>query len=76
MIATKWGMCPAFVIVSNKRFEYATLSPVVLRTCTVAVKDVQDVEHSIERRQGRSPAEVMLKQTLEKILGKANHATT
>ena len=28
--------------------EYATLSCVVLRTCTVAVKDVRDVEHSIE----------------------------
>ena len=27
-------------------------------------------------RQGRSPAEVMLKQKLEKILGKANHART
>ena len=101
----------------------------VLRTCTVAVKDVRDVEHSIEvsaetlyeaiatalaalrqdnwvgeigqgfttvtvvvqqppvkhevkmkdfvswlGRQGRSPAEVMLKQKLEKILGKINHA--
>ena len=111
--------------------EYATLSFVVLRTCTVAVKDVRDVEHSIEvtaetlyeaiatalaalqkdnwvgeigqgfttatvvvqqppvkhevkmkdfvswlGRQGRSPAEVMLKQKLEKILGKANHART
>ena len=99
---------------------------VVLRTCTVAVKDVRDVEHSIEvtaetlyeaiatalaalqqdnwvgeigqgfatvtvlvqqppvkhevkmkdfvswlGRQGRSPAEVMLKQKLEKILGKS-----
>ena len=97
----------------------------------VAVKDVQDVEHSIEvsaetlyeaiatalaalqkdiwvseigqgfttvtvlvqqppikheikmkdflswlNRQGRSPAEVILKQKLEKILGKANHART
>ena len=109
--------------------EYATLWPVVLRTCTVAVKDIRDVEHSIEvtaetlyeaiatalaalqrdnwvgeigqgfttvtvvvqqppvkhevkmkdfvswlGRQGRSPAEVILKQKLEKILGKANHA--
>lgn len=109
--------------------EYATLLCVVLRTCTVAVKDVQDVEHSIEvtaetlyeaiatalaalrqdnwvgeigqgftsvtvvvqqppvkhevkmkdfvswlGRQGRSPAEVILKHKLEKILGKANHA--
>ena len=96
----------------------------VLRTCTVAVKDIRDVEHSIEvtaetlyeaiatalaalkqdnwgeigqgfttvtvvvqqppvkhevkmkdflswlDRQGRSPAEVILKQKLEKILGK------
>jgi hypothetical protein len=97
----------------------------VVRTCTVAVKDIQDVEHSVEvtaetlyeaiatalaafqkdnwvgeigqgfttvtvivqqppvkhevkmkdfvswiGRQGRSPAEVMLKQKLEKILGK------
>ena len=104
--------------------EYATLLHVVLRTCTVAVKDIRDVEHSIEvtaetlyeaiamalaalqqdnwvgeigrgftvtvlvqqppvkhevkmkdfvswlGRQGRSPAEVMLKQKLEKILGK------
>jgi hypothetical protein len=111
--------------------EYARLLCVVLRTCTVAVKDVRDVEHSIEvtaetlyeaiatglaalqqdnwvgeigqgfatvtvlvqqppvkhevkmkdfvswlGRQGRSPAEVMLKQKLEKILGKANHART
>ena len=99
----------------------------VLRTCTVAVKDIRDVEHSIEvtaetlyeaiatalaalqqdnwvgeigqgfatvtvlvqqppvkhevkmkdfvswlGRQGRSPAEVILKQKLEKILGKVN----
>ena len=99
-----------------------------LRTCTVAVKDLRDIEHSIEvsaetlyeaiatalaalqqdswvgeigqgfttvtvivqqppvkhevkmndfvswlRRQGRSPAEVLLKQKLEKILGKVNH---
>jgi hypothetical protein len=28
--------------------EYGTLSCVVLRTCTVAVKDLQDLEHSIE----------------------------
>ena len=103
----------------------------VLRTCTVAVKDIRDVEHSIEvtaetlyeaiatalaalqqdnwvgeigegfttvtvvvqqppvkhevkmkdfvswlGRQGRSPAEVMLKQKLEKILGKVNQART
>lgn len=103
----------------------------VLRTCTVAVKDIRDVEHSIEvtaetlyeaiatalaafqqdnwvgeigqglttvsvlvqqppvkhevrmtdflswlGRQGRSPAEVMLKQKLEKILGKVNRGTT
>ena len=108
--------------------EYATLLLVVLRTCTVAVKDIRDVEHSIEvtaetlyeaiatalaalqqdnwvgeigqgfttvtvvvqqppvkhevkmkdfvswlGRQGRSPAEVILKQKLEKILGKVNH---
>src|SRR5271169_6334052 len=108
--------------------EYATLFRVVLRTCTVAVKDVRDIEHSIEvtaetlyeaiatalaalqqdnwvgeigqgfttvsvlvqqppvkhevkmkdfvswlGRQGRSPAEVVLKQKLEKILGKVNH---
>jgi hypothetical protein len=100
---------------------------VALRTCTVAVKDVQDVEHSIEvtaetlyeaiatalaalrkdlwvgeigqglatvtvlvqqppikhevkmkdflswlGRQGRSPAEVTLKQKLERILSKSN----
>jgi hypothetical protein len=104
---------------------------VVLRNCTVSVKDVQDVEHSIEvsaetlyeaiatalaalqkdiwvaeigqgfatvtvlvqqpavkhevkmkdflswlNRQGRSPAEVILKQKLEKILGKVNHTRT
>ena len=102
-----------------------------LRTCTVAIKDVQDVEHSLEvtaetlyeaiatalatlqkdvwvgeigqgfttvtvlvqqppvkhevkikdflswlGRQGRSPAEVTLKQKLERILGKANQART
>jgi uncharacterized protein (UPF0210 family) len=107
----------------------ARLSRVVLRTCTVAVKDVRDVEHSIEvtaetlyeaiatalaalqqdnwvgeigqglatvtvlvqqppvkhevkmkdfvswlGRQGRSPAEVTLKQKLERILGKASQA--
>ena len=101
---------------------------VVLRTCTVAVRDMRDVEHSIEvtaetlyeaiatalaalrqdnwvgeigqgfatvtvlvqqppvkhevkmkdfvswlGRQGRSPAEVVLKQKLERILGKINH---
>ena len=101
----------------------------VLRTCTVAVRDLRDVEHSIEvtaetlyeaiatalaalqqdnwvgeigqgfatvtvvvqqppvkhevkmkdfvswlGRQGRSPAEVVLKQKLEKILGNVNHA--
>jgi hypothetical protein len=111
--------------------EYATLLHVVLRTCTVAVKDIRDVEHSIEvtaetlyeaiatalaalqqdnwvgeigqgfatvtvlvqqppvkhevkmkdfvswlGRQGRSPAEVILKQKLEKILGKVNRART
>ena len=111
--------------------EYATLSRVALRTCTVAVKDIQDIEHSIEvtaetlyeaiatalaalqkdawvgeigqgftsvtvlvqqppvkhevkmkdflswlGRQGRSPAEVTLKQKLERILGKANQART
>jgi hypothetical protein len=104
---------------------------VVLRTCTVAIEDLRDVEHSTEvtaetlyeaiatalaalqqddwageigqgfttvtvvvqqppvkqevkmkdfaswlGRQGRSPAEVMLKQKLEKISGKANHART
>jgi uncharacterized protein (UPF0210 family) len=109
--------------------EYVRLSRVVLRTCTVAIKDVRDVEHSIEvtaetlyeaiasalatlqqdswvgeigqgftvvtvvvqqppvkhevkmkdfvswlGRQGRSPAEVILKQKVEKILGKVNHA--
>ncbi len=111
--------------------EYVTLLHVVLRTCTVAVKDVRDVKHSIEvtaetlyeaiatalaalqqdnwvgeigqgfatvtvlvqqppvkhevkmkdfvswlGRQGRSPAEVILKQKLEKILGKVSHAGT
>jgi hypothetical protein len=105
--------------------EYATLLHVVLRTCTVTVKDMRDVEHSLEvtaetlyeaiatalaalqqdnwvgeigqgfttvsvlvqqppvkhevkmkdflswlNHQGRSPAEVILKQKLEKILGK------
>jgi hypothetical protein len=104
---------------------------VVLRKCTVAIKDVRDVEHSVEvtaetlyeaiatalaelrqdnwvgeisqgfttvsvlvqqapvkhevkmkdflswlGRQGRSPAEVVLKQKLEKILGKLNHERT
>jgi uncharacterized protein (UPF0210 family) len=107
----------------RRKGEHHTLFLVVLRTCTVAVKDVRDVEHSIEvtaetlyeaiatalaalqkdnwvgeigegfttvtvvvqqppvkhevkmkdfvswlGRQGRSPAEVMLKQKLEKIL--------
>jgi hypothetical protein len=104
---------------------------VTLRACTVAVKDVQGVEHSVDvtaetlyeaiatalaalqkdnwvgeigqgfatvsvvvqqppvkhevkmkdfvswlGRQGRSPAEVMLKQKLEKILGEVNRART
>jgi uncharacterized protein (UPF0210 family) len=104
---------------------------VVLRTCTVAVKDLGNVEHSVEvtaetlyeaiatalaalqkdnwvgeigqgfstvtvvvqqppvkhevkmkdflswlGRQGRSPAEVMLKQKLERILGKEKQART
>ena len=103
----------------------------VLRTCTVAIKDLRDVEHSIEvtaetlyeaiatalaalqqdswvgeigqgfttvsvvvhqppvkhevkmkdflswlGREGRSPAEVVLKQKLETILGKVNHPRT
>jgi hypothetical protein len=111
--------------------EHDILAPVVLRTCTVAVKDIRNVEHSIEvtaetlyeaiatalaalqkdswvgeigqgftavtvmvqqppvkhevrmkdflswlNRQGQSPAEVILKQKLEKILGKVNHART
>jgi hypothetical protein len=111
--------------------ESVTLSCVVLRTCTIAVKDIRDVEHSIEvtaetlyeaiatalaalqqdnwveeigqgfttvsvlvqqppvkhevkikdflswlNRQGRSPAEIILKQKLERILGKVNHART
>jgi hypothetical protein len=104
---------------------------VVLRTCTVVVKDVRDIEHSVDviaetlyeaiatalaalqqdnwvgevgqgfttasvlvqqppvkhevkmkdfvswlGRQGRSPAEVILKQKLEKILGRANQGRT
>jgi hypothetical protein len=116
-------------LANKRRICYAL--HVVLRTCTVAVKDIRDVEHSIEvtaetlyeaiatalaalqqdnwveeigqgsttvtvvvqqppvkhevkmkdfvswlGRQGRSPAEVILKQKLEKILGKANHART
>jgi hypothetical protein len=102
---------------------------VVLRTCEVSVKDLRDIEHSVEvlaetlyeaiatalaalqqdnwageigqgftsvtvlvqqppikhevkmkdfvtwlGRPGRSPAEVILKQKLENILGKVNHA--
>jgi len=103
---------------------------VVLRTCTVAVRDVQDIEHSVDvtaetlyeavtalaalqkdvwvgeigqgfttvtvlvqqppvkhevkmkdfvswlGRQGRSPAEVTLKQKLERILSKGSQART
>ena len=118
--------CPADrppALANKRRICYALF--VVLRTCTVAVKDIRDVEHSIEvtaetlyeaiatalaafqqdnwvgeigqgfttvsvlvqqpavkhevkmkdflswlNRQGRSPAEVILKQKLEKILGK------
>ena len=103
----------------------------VLRTCKVTIRDIQDVEHSVEvtaetlyeaiatalaalqqdnwvaeigqglttvsvlvqqppvkhevkmqdflswlNRQGRSPAEAILKQKLEKILGKVNRART
>jgi len=125
--------CPTELAIQRWRteYEYATLCFVVHRTCTVAVKDTRDVEHSVEvtaetlyeaiatalaalqqdnwvgdigqgfttvtvvvqqppvkhevkmkdfvswlGRQGRSPAEVMLKQKLEKILGKVNHART
>jgi hypothetical protein len=118
-------------LVKRTKGEYAKLSAVVFRKCTVAVKDVQDVEHSIEvtaetlyeaiataiaalqkdnwvaeighglttvtvvvqqppvkhevrmkdfvswlGRQGRSPAEVILKQKLQKILGTVNRART
>jgi uncharacterized protein (UPF0210 family) len=118
-------------VVWRIKSEYATLRCVTLRTCTVVVKDLRDIEHSIEvtaetlyeaiatalaalkqdtwvgeighgfttvsvlvqqppvkhevkikdfvswlGRQGRSPAEVILKQKLEKILGKVNHART
>jgi uncharacterized protein (UPF0210 family) len=113
----------------RRKGEYVRLSRVVLRTCTVAINDIRDVEHSIEvtaetlyeaiasalatlqqdswvgevgqgftvvtvvvqqppvkhevkmkdfvswlGRQGRSPAEVIMKQKLEKILGTVNHA--
>jgi hypothetical protein len=119
----------ALTIRSEQKANYDTLSLVVLRTCIVAVRDLRDVEHSIEvtaetlyeaiatalaalqqdnwvgeisqglatvtvivqqppvkhevkmkdfvswlGRQGRSPAEVILKQKLEKILGKVNQA--
>jgi hypothetical protein len=128
MALDKWErMCPTdlYAECGEQQANYDTLSFVVLRTCTVAVKDVRDVEHSIEvtaetlyeaiatalaalqkdnwvadigqgfttvtvvvqqppvkhevkmkdfvswlNRQGRSPAEVILKQKLEKILGK------
>ena len=115
------------ILIWRIKGEYATLLSVVLRTCTVAVKDVRDVEHSVEvtaetlyeaiatalaalqqdnwvgeigqgfttvsvlvqqppvrhevqmkeflawlSRQGRSPAEVILKQKLAKILDKGN----
>jgi hypothetical protein len=118
---------PCLIVANRRRICYALA--VVLRTCTVAVKDVRDVVHSIEvtaetlyeaiatalaalqqdnwvgdigqgfatvtvlvqqppvkhevkmkdfvswlGRQGRSPAEVILKQKLEKILGKVKHA--
>jgi len=114
------------LILWRTKGEYATLLLVVLRRCTVEIKDVRDVEHSIEvtaetlyeaiatalaalqrdnwvgeigqgfttvtvvvqqppvkhevnmkdfvswlGRQGRSPAEVVLKQKLERILGQA-----
>jgi len=50
-------------------------------TVTVVVQQ-PPVKHEVKMkdfltwlgRQGRSPAEVMLKQRLEKILGKVNHA--
>jgi hypothetical protein len=37
-----WSLC------RTRSGEHASLSFVVLRTCTVAVKDVRDVEYSIE----------------------------
>jgi hypothetical protein len=54
-----------------------------LTTVTVVVQQ-PPVKHEVKMkdfvswlgRQGHSPAEVMLKQKLEKILGKANHART
>jgi hypothetical protein len=116
-------------VANEKRICYAFA--VVLRTCIVTVKDLRDVEHSVEvtaetlyeaiaaalaalrqdnwvgeigqgfatvtvvvqqppvkhevkvkdflswlGRQGRSPAEVILKQKLEKILGKEKHVAT
>ena len=36
------------LILWRTKGEYATLLHVVLRTCTVTVKDIRDVEHSIE----------------------------
>jgi hypothetical protein len=52
-------------------------------TVTVVVQQ-PPVKHEVKMkdflswlgRQGRSPAEVILKQKLEKMLGKANHART
>jgi hypothetical protein len=54
-----------------------------LTTVTVLVHQ-PPVKHELKikdflswlNRQGRTPAEVILKQKLEKILGKANHART
>jgi hypothetical protein len=54
-----------------------------ITTVTVVVQP-PPVKHEVKmkdflswlNRQGRSPAEVILKQKLEKILGKANHART
>ena len=123
-----WGLADCikediYSLANKRRICYAFR--VVLRTCTVAVKDLREVEHSVEvtaetlyeaiatalaalqqdnwvgeigqgftmvtvvvqqppvkhevkmkdfvswlGRQGRSPAEVILKQKLEKILGK------
>jgi hypothetical protein len=42
------GTPEAFSLHVAKKSEYATLFLVVLRTCTVAVKDLRDVEDSVE----------------------------
>jgi hypothetical protein len=55
---------------------FTTVSVVVHQPPVKHEVKMKDFVSWLGRHQGRSPAEVMLKQKLEKILGKPNHART